>query len=260
MLDKPLDLAKARVLISNDDGINAPGLKILERIMRGVAAEVWTVAPDTEQSGASHSLTLQHPLRYRRVSKRRYSVNGTPTDSVLLAVYKILKDNPPDLILSGINPGGNLGEDVTYSGTIAAAMEAALLGFPGIALSLVTNGLPAPRWATVEHWAPQVIGRIMSTPWPANVLINVNFPDVPAASVTGIEVVRQGRRKIGGDLVENVDPRGKSYFWIGAQREEDRFLPGTDLEAVNRGAITLTPLSLDLTHAATMKTLKAAFP
>ncbi len=257
---KRMELAEARVLISNDDGINAPGLKVLERVIRPLAAEVTVVAPETEQSAASHSLTLRRPLRIRKVSPGRYAVNGTPTDSVLLAVNQIMKDSPPDLVLSGINRGGNLGEDVTYSGTVAAAMEGTLLGCPAMALSQVTDDNRAARWGTARHWVGDVVSRLMALTWPRNVLINVNFPDLPARSVTGIEITRQGRRKIGGSVAEGKDPRGQTYFWIGAQRVEDRFRPGTDLEAVSRGVISITPLSMDLTHAPTIKALGAVFP
>ena len=257
-LHGPLDLAKARILISNDDGIDAPGLKILEKIACKLSKDVWIVAPETEQSATGHSLTIRRPLRIREVSKNRFSVDGTPTDCVLLGVNKVMSDNPPDLILSGINRGGNLGEDVTYSGTVAAAMEGALLGIPSIAFSLVVMDRKRPRWATAEAWVPKVLKKLVKNVWPDNVLINVNIPDVATRAVTGIEVNRQGRRKIGGELAEGCDPRGDPYFWIGAQRDEERFRTGTDLEAVYRGAISVTPLGLDLTHTVTLKKLRIA--
>jgi 5'-nucleotidase len=260
MVHEPFALAGARVLIANDDGIDAPGLKLLERVIRRLAGEVWVVAPEAEQSAASHSLTLRRPLHLRRVSGRRYKVDGTPTDSVLLAVHQVLKNRPPDLVLSGINRGGNLGEDAIYSGTVAAAMEGALLGFRSVALSqLYTNG-QAVNWATAEHWTGEVLNRLSRLTWPRNVLINVNFPDVAVEAVSGIEVTGQGRRKIGGSMVEGVDPRGEPYYWIGVGRDEDRGRPGTDLEAVLRGAVAVTPLSLDLTHQPTLRALKAHFP
>jgi len=260
MADKPpLDLARARVLISNDDGINAPGLKVLERVLVKIAREVWVVAPEIEQSAASHSLTLRRPLRVRKISRHRFAVNGTPTDCVLLAGRLIMKDHPPDLVLAGINRGANLGDDVTYSGTVAAAMEAALLGCRSVALSQIHEDRRKLKWATAAQWTGEVLRCLTSMSWPTGILINVNFPDVPARSVTGIEVTHQGSRKIGDELVEGVDPRGEPYFWIGAQRTEDRYQAGSDLEAVSRGAITVTPLSLDLTHRASMKALKAVF-
>ncbi len=256
---KTLALGRARVLISNDDGIDAPGLKLLEKAMRRMAGDVWVVAPETEQSATSHSLTLRRPLRIRRVSKQRYAVNGTPTDSVLLGINQVMAEAPPDLVLSGINRGGNIGEDVTYSGTVAAAMEGTLLGVPSVALSQVYSDGRNVHWGTAEHWLETVLKKLLESPWPKGVLMNVNFPGVVAKSVTGIEVCRQGRRKIGGDFQQGVDPRGEEYFWIGAQRDEERFRPRTDLEAVNRGAITVTPLSMDLTHGPTLARLKAVF-
>ncbi len=255
----PVDLARARVLISNDDGIHAPGLKILEKTMCRLAREVWVVAPETEQSAAGHSLTLRRPLRIRKLARRRFAVDGTPTDSVLLAVHNIMKDTPPDIVLSGVNRGANLGEDVTYSGTVAAAMEGALLGFPSIALSQVTENGNDARWATAEHWLGEVIKRLASHSWPRQVLMNVNFPDAPADAVIGMEVTNQGRRKIGDDLTERTDPRGEAYFWIGAQRTEDLYRKGSDLEAVGRGAVSVTPLTLDLTHRSSVKALKTLF-
>ncbi len=261
MAGEPKSLALSRILISNDDGIHAPGLKVLERVAKKLAKEVWTVTPETEQSAASHSLTLRRPLRLRKVSARRFAVDGTPTDSVLLGVNEVMKERQPDLVLSGINRGGNVGEDVTYSGTIAAAMEATLLGFRAIAFSQLYEEKPgsAVHWSTAEHWSEEVLRRLAPISWPRNVLINVNFPDLPPDKVTGIEVVRQGKRKIGGQLAYGTDPRGERYFWIGPQRSEDRLRAGTDMEAVSRGAISVTPLVLDLTHTATFNALKGAF-
>jgi len=253
------DLLSARVLVSNDDGIHAKGLKLLEKALRGVVGEVWTVAPETEQSAASHSLTMRRPLRLRRVSPRRYTVDGTPTDCVLVAINEVLRDRPPDLVLSGINRGGNMGEDVIYSGTVAAAREGALLGFRSAALSLTyADGQPA-KWPTAEKWVRPVLERLASSSWPVGIVMNVNFPDVDADAVTGMEVTAQGRRKIGGGLVPIADPAGRQYFWIGHGREEDRYRKGADLEAVNRGAVSVTPLGNDLTHRPTMKALAPAF-
>ena len=259
MRERVSDLSQARVLLSNDDGINAPGLKMLEGVMRKLAREVWVIAPETEQSAASHSLTLRQPLRIRKVSTRRFAVNGTPTDSVLLGVSQAMKDNPPDLVISGVNRGGNLGEDVSYSGTVAAALEGTLLGFPAIALSQVTRDQHPTKWSTAEHWIEKVLAGLVGLSFPENVMMNVNFPDVAAASVTGIEVTRQGKRKIGGDLTPGVDPRGEPYFWVGPQRVEDRYRKGTDLEATTRGAVSITPLTVDMTHAGMLKKLKGVF-
>src|SRR3954451_17158041 len=173
MADRRIDIATCRILISNDDGIESSGIKILEQIARELTTDVWVVAPDREQSGASHSLTMRRPLRLDQVSERRYAVDGTPTDCVLLAVKKVLRDRPPDLVLSGINGGSNAGEDMTYSGTVAAAMEATLLGIPAVALSQdYPDGSPIP-WETGKAFGAEVIRRLLTQPWPANTLINV---------------------------------------------------------------------------------------
>ena len=251
-----MDLAKARLLVCNDDGIHAPGLKVLERVARTLSPDVWGVAPETEQSAAGHSLTLTVPLRVRKVAARRFAINGTPTDCVLLAVNHILADRRPDLVLSGINAGGNLGEDITYSGTVAAAMEGTLLRIPAIALSQVRRDGEAVRWAPAAERAGDVVRRLVAAGWPRNVAINVNFPDAPAAGVRDIAVTRQGRRKIGEVLNHGVDPRGHPYVWIGAERDEDPSFPGSDLEAVNAGRISVTPLGVDLTHARSLATLR----
>ncbi len=251
-----MNLSRFRVLLSNDDGINAPGMKVLMRAAEGLFQEVWVVAPEIEQSAASHSLTLRRPLRIRKISKRRYAVDGTPTDSVLLGVCEIMKEAPPDLVLSGINRGANLGEDITYSGTVAAAMEGTLLGIPSVALSQYFRNRQTLSWHTAEVWTVNVLKKLAKVEWSEGVLMNVNFPDVPPAEVIGIEVVRQGRRRISGELQSGNDPRGDPYFWIGMQRNEDKFHRGTDLEAVERGAIAVTPLTMDLTHTMTLRKLK----
>ncbi len=264
MFKAPLNLKNARILVTNDDGINAPGLKKLVTVAKNLAKEVWVVAPESEQTGAGHSLTLRSPLRIRKITKTRFAVNGTPTDCVLLAVNRIMKQWRPDLVLSGINRACNVGEDMTYSGTIAAAMEATLLGIPAIAFSqdvVDDDGTGSGRviWSVAEAYAPKVIKKVTSVAWPRDVLINVNFPAVPKNRVTGIEVTREGRRKIGDDILEGMDPRGESYFWIGAQQTSDRYPAGTDLAALQNKAVSVTPLSLDLTHRATMRSLKQAF-
>lgn len=259
MFDPVLDPSSLRILISNDDGINAPGIKVLEKVARSLSNDVWVVAPETEQSAAGHSLTIRRPLRVRKLSRRRFAVDGTPTDAVLLGINHVMKGKRPDLVLSGVNRGGNLGEDVTYSGTVAAAMEATILGVPAIAFSQFYTPDHPMRWSTADHWAPLVIRKALAAGWGRNVLINVNFPDVPHAQVGGIEITRQGKRKIGDDLTERLDPRGEPYIWIGAQRSEQRSTPGTDIEAIFRGAVSVTPLCVDLTHRATMQALEGVF-
>lgn len=254
-----MDLRRARILVSNDDGINAPGIKVLEKIARRLSDDVWVVAPESEQSASGHSLTLTLPLRVRRISRRKFAVNGTPTDSVLLGVQHIIKGKRPDLVLSGINAGGNLGEDITYSGTVAAAMEGTLLGIPSIALSQVRIYGESVRWGPTEHHAEEVIRKLAAENWPRNVLMNVNFPDVPASDVVDTEITVQGRRKIGDAITKGRDPRGYDYVWIGTDRDEDPSFKGSDLKAVNEGRISVTPLCLDLTHRRTMSGLRKVF-
>ncbi len=259
MAERRLDLAQARVLISNDDGIDASGLKVLEKAVREIVREVWVVAPETEQSAASHSLTIRRPLRLRRVSERRFAVDGTPTDCVLLGISRIMADSPPDLVLSGINRGSNLGEDVIYSGTVAAAIEGALLGFPAIAFSQASGDRRAVKWGTSEKWVPETMRRLAAISWPSDVIINVNFPDVVARAVSGFGVGRQGRHENDHGLVERVDPRGEPYFWIGSKGESSSGLPGSDLDVVAGGAISITPVRLDFTHDHTLRALKKDF-
>jgi 5'-nucleotidase len=247
-----------RILVTNDDGINAPGLRVLERIARQLSKDVWVVAPETNQSGASHSLTMHRPLRIRKVSRRRFAVDGTPTDCVLLALQAVIEDGTVDLVLSGVNHGSNLGEDVTYSGTIAAAMEATLLNVPAFALSqCCQNGHPA-KWATAEQFAPEIVSRLFAEPWPKDLLINVNFPDCLAGSVRGVRVTAQGKRKLGDELLERIDPRGQPYVWIGVVRSDEAYRDGTDLRAVEDGYISVTPIHMDMTHQASFDRIRLA--
>ena len=250
-----------RILVANDDGIGAPGIKCLERAARQLSDDVWVVAPEAEQSAASHSLTLHRPLRLRRISRRRFAVNGTPTDCVYLAFNKLLSDHRPDLVLSGINRGSNVGEDVTYSGTIAAAMEATLLGVPAIALSQFYDDSRRVHWATAERWTPRVVRALLDQGWPDGVLINVNFPARAADQVRGMRAGRQGTHQVGDSLEERVDPRGGLYYWVGQTTPEDTGdAAGTDLRAIKQGYISLTPLHLDLTHGPSLRRLRKAFP
>lgn len=250
-----------RILLSNDDGVHAPGLKALEQIAREISDDIWVVAPEAEQSGAAHSVTLTRPLRLRKISSRRYAVDGTPTDCMVLAILKLLKDRKPTLMLSGVNHGSNVGEDITYSGTVAAAMEAILLGVPAIALSQSrSNGHPI-KWGTAEHFAPIIIQRLLELGWPKNVLINLNFPNLVKDSVKGICIVKHGfRNPNSGEMKEWYDPLGQPYYWLlNALRDE--FIEDTesDLSAVRDGFISLTPLHLDLTHYDTLSSLKKTF-
>jgi 5'-nucleotidase len=249
-----------RILVTNDDGISALGIKTLERIARAVSDDVWVVAPETNQSGAAHSLTLSRPLRVRRHGERHFSVDGTPTDCVLIALQRIVEGPPVDLVLSGINHGANLGEDVTYSGTVAAAMEATLFRVPAIALSQVCESRQHIKWPTAERFAPEVIERLLAAPWAPDVLMNVNFPDLTIEEVRGVRVTTQGKRKIGDTLLERLDPRGEPYLWIGALREDARPAEGTDLAAVAAGFVSITPVHLDMTHRPSLDELSRRFP
>ncbi len=258
-VSKSAKSSELRILIANDDGIRAPGLKVMERIARTISKDVWVVAPETEQSGAGHSLTLHDPLRIRRLSNRRYAVHGTPTDCVLMAVSHILKDQKrPDLLLSGVNRGANMGEDVTYSGTVAAAMEGAIVGIPSIALSQAVVPGQSVKWATTEQHAPALIRKVLAAGWPEDTLININFPDVTAANVGDLHVTVQGRRDTADLVIDpRIDARGQPYYWIGYRRTLGAPYPAaTDLGVVESGGISLTPLQIDLTHRATVRALK----
>lgn len=249
-----------RILISNDDGINAPGLKVMEHIARQFTDDIWVVAPESEQSGAGHSLTLTEPMRIREISHQKFAVRGTPTDCVLLAIQHIIDDRTPDLVLSGVNRGGNMGEDVTYSGTVAVAMEGTLLGVPSIALSQFIGGLHRNiKWGTSEHLAPDIIDRLLESGWPKDVLMNINFPDALPGAITGIDITVQGRRDIGSLVIEErTDPRGQSYQWFGFDPSpRDIAVPHrSDFLTVRTGGVSVTPLHLDLTHHETVEDMR----
>jgi 5'-nucleotidase len=250
-----------RVLITNDDGINAPGLAVLEKIASSVGAECWTVAPESDQSGVSRALSLNDPLRLREVSTRRFAVKGTPTDCVIMGVRHLMPE-PPDLVLSGVNSGQNIAEDVMYSGTIAAALEGALLGVPAIALSQAYGFKTRDtiRWNCAETHGPAVVRAILDAALPAGVVVNVNFPDTEPEDVSGIEITRQGRRDQSLMRIDaRHDGRNKPYYWIGFERQKSDPQPGTDLHAIYGGRISVTPLGLDLTIEDLMPALEAKF-
>lgn len=255
----PIDLAKCRILVTNDDGIHAPGLEALIRIANSLSDDVWVVAPERNQSGAGHSLTLSMPIRYREVSERKYALEGTPTDCVLFAVRHLLKDKAPTLVLSGVNRGANLADDVTYSGTIAGAMEGCLLGIPSIALSQAFLSDHPVKWATAEHHAPAIVRKLVSVPWAPEVFININFPDAVAGSVKGVRVTQQGHLDLAVDVVERLDPRGGTYYWLAYARSPDEAARDSDLSAVREGYISVTPLHLDLTHDPMRRKLAGLF-
>jgi 5'-nucleotidase len=253
-----------RILLTNDDGVNATGLKVLEKIARLFSDDIWIVAPTEEQSGAGHSLTLTMPVRLRKLGERRFCVTGTPTDSVMMAIAHVMKDNRPDLVLSGVNRGANLGEDVTYSGTVSAAMEGALAGIPSIALSqsYAREGMgDSVPFAAAEAWAERVLRPLIETPMAPRTLVNVNFPALAPDDVRGIRVCQQGLRDYGRlKLVQRTDTRGYDYFWFGLGPMIQTPGHSTDLEAVADGYIAVTPLHLDLTHGPSLGRLAQLFP
>ncbi len=252
-----------RILLTNDDGYHAPGLKVLEDIAAMLSDDVWVVAPADEQSGAGHSLTITRPLRVRKHADRRYAVAGTPTDAVMMALARIMKDSPPDLILSGVNRGGNLAEDVTYSGTVSAAMEGALAGVRSIALSQVyaREGMgDVVPFEAASAWGEKVLRPLLDAPLAPRTLVNINFPARAAADVRGVRVVAQGLRDYGRlQIVTNRDPRGYEYHWFGLGPAIETPAHSTDLEAVHDGFIAITPLHLDLTHHQSLDMLGAAY-
>ena len=251
-----------RILLTNDDGIHAEGLKALERIARTLSEDVWVVAPAEENSGAGHSLTLTRPVRLFQHDERHWSVSGTPTDSVTMALRKVLPA-PPDLILSGVNRGANLGDDVTYSGTVSAAFEGALAGIRSIALSQVyaREGMAdTVPFAVAEAWGARVLRPLLGAPFAERTLVNVNFPAIEPDAVKGIRVVRQGFHDYArGSVVEGTDPRGYRYFWFGLHGIEHTPGHATDLEAIADGYIAVTPLQLDLTHTGSLLALGERF-
>ncbi|MEI2385969.1 5'/3'-nucleotidase SurE [Breoghania sp. JC706] len=246
-----------RILVTNDDGIHAPGLKVAESIARTLSDDVWVVAPETDQSGVAHSLSLSDPLRLRELGAKRYAVRGTPTDCVIMGVKHILP-GAPDLVISGVNRGQNLADDVTYSGTVAGAMEGTLLGIRSVALSQTYGIVNKDRtpFETAEHHAPELLRRLLERPHPVGKFYNINFPDCAPEDVAGIEVTVQGRRNAEQLYVdERADGRGIPYFWVAFRRMRSEPEAGTDLHAIYEGKISVTPLGLDLTDHASMSEL-----
>ncbi len=249
-----------KILITNDDGIHAPGLKVMESIARQISDDVVIVAPEYDQSGVAHSLSLNDPLRLREIAPHHFAVKGTPTDCVIMAVHKILEGSKPDLVLSGVNRGHNVAEDVTYSGTVAGAMEGTILGIPSIAMSQSygPGGQDNVPWDAAETFAPDLLRKILKTGIAPGTLININFPRCGAAEVKGVSVCTQGRRDTLLRVEERADGRRNPYYWIGFQRLQGIPGDGTDLAALADNRISVTPLRLDLTdHAALDRYAKA---
>lgn len=251
-----------RILITNDDGINAPGLEVLVRIARQFSSDVWVCAPETDQSGLAHSLTLSEPLRLRKVGEKRFAVRGTPTDCVIMAVRELFADEPCDLVLSGVNSGQNIADHVTYSGTVAGAIEGTMLGIPSIALSQAYAWDEEGRkvlWETTEAHAPEIISKLLQTRFPMRTCVNINFPNCAPDEVEGIEITRQGTLTHGLYLDKRRDGRGFPYYWLRFGGEEQERPDGTDLGALAKNRISVTPLKLDLTDEAFSESLKDLF-
>jgi 5'-nucleotidase len=250
-----------RILLTNDDGIHAEGFAALERIAAQLAADVWVVAPEHEQSGMSRALTLSDPLRVRQLGEKRFAVTGTPTDCVMLGIEELLKDQRPDLVLSGVNRGHNTAEDVTMSGTVAGAIQGMALGVPAIALSqslAVFHDDVVAHYETAEAYAPGIVQRLLEAGWPKDVVININFPNRPPEDVHEVVVTRQGLRDLHNMKAEKrTDLRGRDYYWMGFTARRPTVGEDTDLAAVLSGRISVTPLHIDLTHMPTVHALKS---
>ena len=250
-----------RILVTNDDGIHADGLSVCEAIARSLSDDVWTVAPESDQSGVAHSLSLNDPLRLRDVGPQRFAVLGTPTDCVIMALNHILP-SPPDLIISGVNRGQNVAEDVTYSGTVAAAMEGTILGVPSIALSQAygPGGRENIHWDCARQHAPALVRKVLDIGIEPGTLININFPNCAPQDVAGTRVTTQGQRDANFLRIEaRADGRMIPYYWIGFQRGQYELGHGTDLEALSEKHISLTPLRLNLTDEPNVTRFAAHF-
>ena len=239
-----------RILITNDDGINSPGLAALERIAANFSDDIWVVAPELDQSGLAHSLSLNDPLRLRKISDRHYAVHGTPSDCVIMAIRRLLADGKPDLVLSGINAGANLAEDVTYSGTVAGAIEGTMLGVRSIAVSQAYAYYQDERvvpWETAEKLAPDIIRKLLDFGFPEGVFYNLNFPNCAADAVDGIAVTHQGKLAHALHVDARRDGRNLPYYWLMYRRAPTAAGPGSDVEAVEKGMISVSPLHIDMT-------------
>ena len=254
---------RMRILITNDDGIHSDGLDVCADIGKQLSDDVWVIAPEFDQSGVSHSLSLNDPLRLRAVGERRYAVKGTPTDCVLMGSIHVLKDRRPNLILSGVNRGRNTAEDVIYSGTVAGAVEGAVLGIPAIALSqaYASRGDQGPNWEIAPHYAPDIIKKLLESEFPPGIVVNINFPNCKLSEVRGIAVTSLGRHH-GGRLRidQRSDGRGHPYYWIAyVPNRSHRGIEGTDVSAIADNKITITPLRIDMTDEPFMTELAQRF-
>ncbi|MBB6250066.1 5'/3'-nucleotidase SurE [Nitrospirillum iridis] len=237
-----------RVLLTNDDGINAPGLALLAELAAEIADEVWVVAPEKDQSGMSRAVTLMAPLRVEERGPRRYAVTGTPSDCAIFGLRHLLKDSAPDLVLSGVNRGANVGDEVPYSGTVAAALTARLLGVPAIAFSQVVTDRTHVRWDTTRALLPRALDHALGLRVAGNAVLNVNFPDLDAADVGDVVVTRQSRGTLDRiDVEARTDLRGGNYYWMSFRRHMPILGPDTDAGALKHGLISITPIGFDMT-------------
>ena len=248
-----------RILLTNDDGIEAEGLECLEKIARTLSDDVWVCAPAVEQSGKGRGITLTEPLRVHRLGDKRFAVTGTPTDCVILAVNDLMPERP-DLLLSGVNRGHNIGEDVSYSGTVAGALQGMAFGIRSIALSQSLerfHDAVIAHWETAEAYAPAIISRLLEQTWQPGVVMNLNFPNRRPEQVEAVEVTTQGFRDVGEmHAVRRTDLRGRDYYWMSFRGQKQEHAQGTDLRAIEEGRISVTPLHIDLTHMASVNDLK----
>lgn len=239
-----------RILLTNDDGVHAEGLAVLERIARTLSDDVWIVAPETDQSGLAHSLTLSEPLRLRQVSEKHFALRGTPTDCVIMGVKEVLDGKKPDLVLSGVNNGANMADDVTYSGTIAGAIEGTLQGIKSFAISQAAHYIDGERlipWEIVETFAPELLKKLIKVEMPDWSFMNLNFPNCKPEDVQGIAVTAQGKLDFGINVEKRSDGRGLPYYWLKFDSRKGDFREGTDIHALKENKISVTPLKLDLT-------------
>jgi len=258
---EPEQLRNQRVLLVNDDGIHAEGLALLEAIVREFTNDVWIVAPDEEKSGAAHSISLSVPLRCRQLGDRKFAIKGTPADCVMMAVWQLMAECPPTTVISGINHGENLGDDNIYSGTTGAAMESAVLGLRSIALSQARTLGKVPRLDAAQAFAPGILETLLTCPWEQGTIVNVNFPDVAASDVRGIEVTGLGNRRPGTFRpVPGADGRNVPYYWVKVDYGVSKLVPGTDLAAVKSDAISITPLRVNMTANDLMPRFAELFP
>lgn len=250
-----------RILLTNDDGIHAEGLAVLERIARKLSDDVWIVAPETDQSGLAHSLTLSDPLRLRKVSDKHFALRGTPTDCVIMGVKEVMKDRKPDLVLSGVNSGANMADDITYSGTIAGAIEGTLQGVKSFALSQAANYLDGERmvpWEISELYAPELLTKLMGVEMPDWTFMNLNFPNCRPDGVQGVAVTAQGKLDFGINVERRNDGRGLPYYWLKFDSRKGDFREGTDIHALKENRISVTPLKLDLTDHSVLDRIQKA--